>query len=199
MTIQNDAEKELLRKINQCDDDAFREIYDKYWLSLLNAAYKRLQNLQDAEEVVQDVFINLYERRSVLEVRGSLEAYLHTAVRYKVYNKFRDWIQLNKIYKIGNIEDSDHAVPAHHLVEFKDTEESFHKAVCKLPPKCKEVYLLSRNNELSNKQVAEKLGISINTVEKHIGRALQILRREMDQYRFGCYFLLLLNYLILTL
>ncbi|WP_316791130.1 RNA polymerase sigma factor [Pedobacter frigoris] len=80
---------ELLDLIRMGDSAAFREIYEKHWSVLLNMSYKRLDRIEIAEEVVQDIFVNLFLRRAELEVRTSLEAYLKTALKYKIFDVFR--------------------------------------------------------------------------------------------------------------
>lgn len=192
MDHENNTDSELLKRMCKDNNRAFRAIYNRYWIILYDAAFKRLGDLRDAEEIVQDVFISLYQRRNELEIKSSLKAYLLTAVKYRVFNKFRKWMREGKIFKIQNLDDVDYKVYPIYRLEEKQIKEYFSKAIDKLPPKCKEVFLLSRNNDLTNKQVAERLGISINTVEKHIGKALQILRHEMNKYRFGSFLYLML-------
>ena len=172
----------LVQRMQQDDQQAFAAIFERYWQLLVDFAFRRLQLQQDAEEIVQDVFIKLHERRHELDIHTSLNAYLHTAVRYRVYNKYRDWLKQRKSFLIPNLDDVDYSLPAVDTAAYKDMETSIRKAVLKLPEKCREVFLLSREQQLSNKEVAEKMGISVNTVEKHIGKALRILRIELDKY-----------------
>lgn len=78
----------LVSLIRQGDREAFSILFEQFWKSLLSYAGKRLVLPQDAEEVVQEVFVNLWERRESLQINSSIDAYLHTAVRYKIYNRY---------------------------------------------------------------------------------------------------------------
>lgn len=172
----------LLQRMKQGDQQAFATIFEQHWRQLVDFAFRRLQLLQDAEEIVQDVFVRLYERRQELDIQTSLSAYLHSAVRYRVYNKYRDWLRQKKSYLVPNLDDIDYAIAPTDTISYKELENHIRQAVHRLPEKCREVFLLSREQHLSNKEVAEKLGISLNTVEKHIGNALRVLRQEMEKY-----------------
>ena len=87
----------LVSLIQQNDREAFAILYDQYWKQLLSYAGKRLVLPQDAEEVVQEVFVSLWERRHTLDISGSLDAYLHTAVRYRIYNRYRDYLRKKQV------------------------------------------------------------------------------------------------------
>jgi len=174
-------ESVLVPLLQQGDKGAFAAIYDYYWQPLIDFAYKRLKSLEDSEEVVQEVFINLFERRTTLEIHTSLNSYLKTAVRYKVYNKYREWLSNKQQHRIAHLEDVAE-LPGIDTLEYKELNEKLHESINKLPEKCREVFILSREEKLSNKAIADRLGISINTVEKHIGKALQILRNDLHQY-----------------
>lgn len=159
---------------------AFSAIYNRYWQELLDYAYRRVNLQQDAEEIVQDVFVRFYQRRNEIEVHTSLSAYLYTAVRYKVYSKYREYFQKRKIEFIPNLEDVDYSLPESDVFAYKELESKVHATIQKLPEKCREAFLLSRNEQLSNKEIAAKMGVSVNTVEKHIGKALRTLRAELE-------------------
>lgn len=168
--------------MQQDNEQAFAAIYNNYWQSLLDFAGRRLQLQEDAEEVVQDVFVSLYQRRKELDIHGSLSAYLHSAVRYRIYNKYRDYLQKKKLLLIPNLEDVDYSLPELDPVSYKQLEGKIREAIQQLPEKCREAFLLSREAQLSNKEIADQMGISINTVEKHIGKALRVLRLELEKY-----------------
>ena len=140
--------------------------------------------MEDAEEVVQEVFINLWERRMELNIHFSLSAYLHTAVKYRVYNKYRDWLRRNKAWKIPDLEDVDYNLPALDQLAYKELELKLRTAVSKLPQRCREAFVLSRDEHLPNRTIAERLNISVNTVEKHIGKALLLLRAQLYDKRY---------------
>jgi RNA polymerase sigma-70 factor (ECF subfamily) len=157
--------------------DAYETIYRRYVHSLLKAAYKRLEDKQQAEDLVQDVFFRLWDKRERLRVTN-LSAYLHTAVRYEILN----YVSRNK-------------APLHFYAPFEavlmetDTPESqllakeFVGLVLKyaetLPARRKEVFLLHIKNKLSVKEIAAYLKISEKTVYNHLGIAMNDLRTNI--------------------
>ena len=90
-------EEQLIEFLRSGDHAAFTEIYNRYWEKLANAAYQRLHSREDAEEVVQEVFVNLYSRRKELSPKSTIEAYLKTALKFKVIDAFN----LSEVYKIS--------------------------------------------------------------------------------------------------
>lgn len=169
----------LVSLIKQDDREAFAILYDQFWKPLLSYASKRLVMPQDAEEVVQEVFVNLWERRHSLDINGSLDAYLHTAVRYRVYNRYRDYLKAKQFSRVPGLEDVDYSTPALEMLEYRELEVKVQNALNTLPCRCREAFMLSREEHLPNKIIAKRLGISVNTVEKHIGKALQLLRLKL--------------------
>lgn len=167
-------------------------LFDCYWERLADFAFKRTRSLEDTEEIVQDVFIKLFERRAALEVHTSLEAYLFTAVRYRVYNKIRDRIQIRKMHQaVANVDES-HAL-SEHLLEYKEMERHIRQAIERLPEQCRKVFILRREYQLSNRRIAERLNLSINTVEKHMGKALRLLKEELSKQDIAIALLLLIS------
>lgn len=169
----------LVSMIKKDDREAFAILYNQYWRSLLTYASKRLPTIQDAEEVVQEIFINLWERRHTLEISGSLDAYLHAAVRYKIYNRYRDYFNNHQAHLIPGLDEVEDITATDEQLDHKELESKMRSAIDSLPCKCRDAFLLSRESSLSNKNIAQRLGISVNTVEKHIGKALRLLRLKL--------------------
>lgn len=169
----------LVSLLKQDDREAFAILYDQFWKPMLSYAGKRLVLPQDAEEVVQEVFVSLWERRHSLDIHGSLDAYLHAAIRYRIYNRYRDYLKRKQAFKIPGLEDVDYGTNASDVLECRELEKKLQQAMNALPGKCKQAFLLSREEKLSNTTIAKRLGISVNTVEKHIGKALQLLRLKL--------------------
>ena len=158
----------LIQLLQQGNREAFSILYDHYWKNLLSYAGKRLMVLEDAEEaeeVVQDVFVNLWERHENLEITGSLSSYLQGAVRYKIYNKYRAHLQRKQAWKIPLLEDADYSAPAMDSLSFRELQEKLKDAIQRLPEKCREAFILSREHQLSYKEISERMGVSVNTVE----------------------------------
>jgi RNA polymerase sigma-70 factor (family 1) len=169
------------------DGAAFNEIYERYWSLLYQSAFNVLRDEDACLDVIQEVFIWFWEHRSELVVK-SVKAYLLVAVKYKVANYIRNGKVRESFYeRIPKIElDSDFPDEALEVKELKEMIASF---VMELPERCQEVFNMSRNEHLSNKEIAERLGITEKTVENQINKALKRLKLNLG--RFSVFFSLL--------
>ena len=176
------SERELIEMLQIGDERAFKELYHGYWDMLLDSAFKRLGSIEQAEEIVQDIFVSLYVRRDNLHINTSIEAYLKNALKFKVFDVFRRQITHEKY--IDNTLKSLHngTITPDEALQIKELKEKIDQVTQQIPEKCREVFLLSRVENLSNKKIAELLGISVSTVEKHISKATGILRTNFKEY-----------------
>lgn len=153
----------------------FKELFDLYWFKLYVIANNVLQNEAEAEDVVQELFINLWDRRASLVI-DNLGGYLYTAVRYSVAKKLgKRPLQKNHEELFEAIQDKANLESA---LELNDLIDFIRGKIDELPDRCKEVFELSRFQQLSNKEIAEKLNISTSTVENQINKALKNLRDD---------------------
>ncbi|MBO9674211.1 MAG: RNA polymerase sigma-70 factor [Sphingobacteriaceae bacterium] len=175
------SEHELLLSLKKGDHDAFTAIYNTYWEEMANTAYQRLRSREDAEEVVQEVFVSLYIRRDHINPKTSLISYLRTALKYKVIDAFRAQ-QLHSKYLCTIINNSiePDASPDERLC-IKELQQNIREIIEKLPSKCQEVFLKSRFEQLSHQGIADNMGISISTVKKHLYKASQVLKKELKK------------------
>lgn len=163
------------------DPHAFAEIYHTYFPLLLNIAYKKLDSRQLAEDLVQEIFVALYQNLDKLEISCSLSAYLNKAIRFKIMNEYRS--------KAVRIHYSKNVFPFHlcktdfSSLEVKELSHKLERVYDRLPRKCRQVFVLSRKEGLSQKAISQKLDISLSTVEKHIGKALKIFKDELQEYK----------------
>lgn len=172
----------LFTWVKQSDVKAFRELYNRYWSLLVSSAYKRLRSKERGEDIVQNIFIDLYSRRAAIELTTSLKAYLHQALRFRVFNEHRSELIRNRYQKIHFFSHHckiDFSIP----LERKELETKINTILHKLPERCQQVFLLSRKENLSNKDISLVLNITISTVEKHISRALYTLRSQIQYYQ----------------
>jgi RNA polymerase sigma-19 factor, ECF subfamily len=175
-TILTDAA--LWDLVSRGHPDAFESLYNRHWASLLDEAYRRLQIREDAEEIVQEIFIDLYIRKDTIVIEYSITAYLHRAVQFAVYKKIRSYIADRKYQQLAKLQLSRLPDPIIHA-EYNDLASSLQKAISSLPQKCREVFLLSRERGLSHHEIARQTNISQSTVEKHISRAIKSLRKAI--------------------
>jgi len=172
------SDNDLIVQLRMGNKNAFAEIYDRYWEILLNAAYQRLRSREDAEEVVQEVFVNLYFRRCEIDPKSTLEAYLKTALKFKVIDAYR--VQQLHYRHIDNVIAETNLLPItpDNQLEIKEFKQIILSACKKLPEKCREVFIMFRFGELSHQEIADREAISVSTVKKHLHKAMIFLREE---------------------
>jgi RNA polymerase sigma-70 factor (ECF subfamily) len=175
------TDETLLSLVADGDKEAFTMLYRRYWESLFSTAARALRSKTDAADLVQDIFLSIWNRRNDLRVTGSLAAYLQTSVRYKVIKYIeknvtrRDYlILLTEV--LVNYQPPD----AESTLQIKELQHVIQSAVAQMPNKMREVYQLSRKHHLSHKEIAERLDISDETVKKHIQHALQIIKTAIS-------------------
>lgn len=165
----------LINEIKNGSEIHFKELFNIYWSKLYVIANNVLQNEADAEDVVQELFINLWDRRATLVI-DNLGGYLYTAVRYSVAKKLsKRPLQKNHQELFEAIQDN---VNLETSLALNDLIDFIRGKIDELPDRCKEVFELSRFQQLSNKEIAEKLNISSSTVENQINKALKSLRED---------------------
>lgn len=185
------SETELTELLQQDSLGAFREIYVRYWKALYGEAYKRLKDKDQCEEIVQELFAGLWNKRMALQIDGTLGGYLYKSVGYRVIDQYRREMVRAKhraLFK-AVYSEADHSTE--NAIMLKDLEQSINLAVGQLPDKCRSVYELSRVEHKTNKEIAEYLGISEKTVENHLTRALKKLRVSLGNYYILLLFLLI--------
>ncbi|WP_158797264.1 RNA polymerase sigma-70 factor [Pedobacter sp. L105] len=176
MTPYNELTDDALTTLLKEEDHAaFTEIYKRYWEKLFVVANNRLNDENDAEEVVQDVFFSIWKRRKTLELQYTLNTYLSVAVKYQVINR-QSSLYKKSIHKELSEEDEGTADATHLWFAERELKEQLTLAINKLPEKCRIVFLRSREDGQTNAQIANDLNISEKTVEAHITRALNILK-----------------------
>lgn len=171
----NDAA--LLVEIRKGNRRAFNVLYDKYWMKVYNIAYKRINDREIAEDVTQDVFVQLWTRNTDAIILD-LSSYLYTATRNGVFNR------LGKEEKYTTLPDGAENIEnqfgsADSKMLHAEFLSAFTALVDALPEQQRMVFKLKFNENLSSRQIADKLHISPKTVRNHIGRALATLKSEL--------------------
>lgn len=170
---------ELVSLLKNGDEAAFTEIYNRYWDKLFAVAYQRVDVESEAEEIVQDVFLSLWNRRMQLELSHTISTYLSVAVKYQVINKMSRWHR-QKIH-LGTVIDREQGVESTDLwFNEKELRQQLELIVDTLPQKCRIVFLMSREEGKSTKQISESLQISEKTVEAHITKALKEIKSSLN-------------------
>ena len=161
----------LLELLKKDDEKAFSLLFESYYVPLCRYARLILKSEQPAEEVVMNVFIYIWENRARIGIKSSLCAYLFRSVRNRCINYLRDndpSVYLSDVMvELCSEENRDMEVEELNFIE---------EAILSLPDKCRDVFLKSRNEEMSNREIAEQLNISVKTVEAQITKALKAIR-----------------------
>lgn len=183
------SEKQLLQQLKKNDEHALTQLYKAHWQPLFLSAYNVLKDKKASEDIVQEIFLQLWLRRDTLDVRESLKAYLSTAVRYQVFHHIRK-ASKNKLV-LKNEEALFAESPEEGLLR-KDLCGQVHKVVEDLPERCRLIYRLSREEQLTHKEIAHRLNISIKTVENQLTIALRRVRHYLEEYSIIAVYWLLL-------
>jgi RNA polymerase sigma-70 factor (ECF subfamily) len=173
---------DIIRQITQGDKNAFEVLFKNHYANLCGYALKYVWELDQAEEIVQDLFFNLWNKKSQLYISSSVESYLFRAVRNaclnylkhkKIQDNYASAVQEN--YSSG-IRLNDNPM------ETLELQKRIDESIESMPPERKKIFLLSRYDGLKYKEIADKLGISVKTVEAQMGKALKYLREELKEF-----------------
>jgi len=177
--LGNFSDYELIALIKQDDFNAFTEIYERYKGALYIHAFHRLRDREEVKDLIQQLFVTLWDNRRTLEVKSHLSGYLFTAVRNRVF-KFIAHQRVDSSY-ISFVEQSINIGECitDHLVRERELLRIIDKEIAALPPKMREIFNLSRNVQLSHKEIACQLELSEKTVRNQVNNALKILRVKL--------------------
>jgi len=171
----DDCQLQALLKIG--DRRAFTEIYDRLWEKLYQHAFRILQDRETAMDVLQEIFVWLWENRQTLKIRF-LEGYLKMAIRYKVANYLRhDKVKIQVLERVKLEQETPWS--EEEPFELKELKLVIDQFTAQLPRKCGEIFYLSRHEWLTNPEIAKKLQLSEKTVENQLTIALKKLRMHL--------------------
>ncbi len=182
LIVIQDKDQHLLAALQQGDEAAFDALFRKWYEPLVRyAAAMADGNVDEAEDLVQQVFVKFWEQREALLVQYSTKAYLYRMVHNSALNRLRSFRAKERYseHQIRSMENTHEASPEHSDSEL---QQRYKKALSLLPPQCRQVFELSRFEALKYREIADQLGISIKTVETQMGKALKILRHELADY-----------------
>ncbi|MEM8506993.1 MAG: RNA polymerase sigma-70 factor [Bacteroidota bacterium] len=156
-------------------------IYEQYAPKLYNYALRFSKDEQMAKEVVQEVFVTLWEKRDSITIEGNLEAYLVKLAKFKLIDHHRKIKRLEKLYASVKVNESEALTPEDHLA-YEGTKATIFNIFKGLPKKAQRIFLLSRKAGMTNKEIATNLNISEKTVEYHIKKSLKRFRDSILSY-----------------
>jgi RNA polymerase sigma-70 factor (ECF subfamily) len=178
-TYQSFSDQALLTLLQQGDKEAYAEIYDRYKNLLYTHAYKKLGDPEEVKDVLQELFAYLWNKRADIPVTMNLSGYLYAGIRNRILNLLSHKQVENKY--IVSIQQfiQEGAYTTDLAIREKEFADLIQKEIDLLPPKMREVFLLSRSAHLTHQEIAEKMSISEQTVAKQVTNALKILRGRL--------------------
>lgn len=174
------SDQELIALFKNGDQVAYTEIYNRFKGVLHLHAYKKLGNFEEAKDTVQELFVQFWHARENIPVAANLSGYLYQSLRNRVFNIIaHKKVESKYIDSIGSFWDEGYAITDYRVRE-KELSEKIEAEINNLPAKMREVFILSRKQHLSHKQIAQNLYISESTVKNQIKNALRILKSRLD-------------------
>ncbi len=172
------SDTELLNRLKNHDNEAFEILYRKYWKQLFDYLYVKTHDSNAAEEIVQDLFVTLWEKRETLQII-LLQNYLFTSAKNRVIDYYKQ-----KIFEqLDDVQAP--AVAPNYPLFLEELETALHEAVTLLPTKTQVIFKLNRLEGKSAKQISEELQLSERTVEYHITQAIRTLKIQLKDYLFA--------------
>jgi RNA polymerase sigma-70 factor (family 1) len=178
----NTDSKLLINRLKRGEEAAYEMLFREYYQLLTVFANKYVRNIETSKEIVQDLFVHLYEKRNQLDINSSLKSYLfrstqNRSINYinaqKIRNKYAEHVKFNTSIEENSLENE---------VNKTELEHALYMAIDDLPPKCQTIFKMNRFEGLSNSEIAEKLSLSKRTIETQISKALKILRIKMKPF-----------------
>lgn len=180
------GDEELVTLLQKGERQAFDEIYDRFWDKLFVTAANRLGDADEAEDLVQDIMLRLWNNHETLFIQISLSAYLAVAIKYEVINFLAKKKRYENYASSADLSETDNSTE--NSLQFKEIQSRLAKLVKSLPEKCQMVFLLRYEQGLSRKQIAEKMGLSQNTVVSHLKKAIKTLRTGLKSILFSFFY-----------
>lgn len=187
-TYKNLNDNELYDCLTQDNEEALTILYNRYWKRMIYKAALKLDSDTDAEEVVQDTFMDIWNSRHRIKIQYSFQTYIAAIVKYKVMAKLaaNKKIPYEATDNVYQLQVPDHSTQ--QWLQFSDLQTEIESVVQMLPEKCQIVFRMSREDGLSDRKIAEELNISQKTVEAHISKALKYLRNTIRFIRSASFF-----------
>ena len=185
-------ERSLILRLIEGDEDAFCELYATYKNRLIYFAMRFLKSREYAEDVFQDAFTVVWQSRRFINPDASFSSYLYTIMRNRILNQLRNAANEEKLKESILSQALDYTEDTKREVMLNDLKSLISHALQQLTPRQREIFEMSREAQLSHKEIADKLGISVNTVQEHISTSLKLIRTYLIKYSGSEYVDLLL-------
>ena len=179
--LKNRSKEELIQKqLHAGEVVALEYLFHQYYDDLCRYTFVFTKDLAIAENIVQDLFVYIWEHRETIEIHLSFESYLYQASRYKALNYKRD--NSHKVDKLSLLKEQyidKVSVGADEIIEFKELNQIVSEAIDLLPDRCQQIFRLSRTDELSYREIAELMNISISTIDNQVNTAIKKIKTHV--------------------
>jgi RNA polymerase sigma-70 factor (ECF subfamily) len=177
-----ETDNTLFQQIRQGNRHSFEQLFRSYYAPLCVFARKYIKDTDDCEEIVQGFFLKLWEKRKSIDINTSVKNYLFSSVRNRCLNqlKHQKIMQAHQAEILNTSSESDFG--SNYFMEI-GLVEKIEQSIAALPPKRREIFILSREQGLKYREIADQLGISIKTVETQMGQALKEMREKLRDYK----------------
>jgi RNA polymerase sigma-70 factor (family 1) len=192
MFITTTNEEEILKALRDGDEEAFLKIYETYWYQVFKIAYKRLGKKDVAQELTQDLFLKLWEKRGELKPL-KLANYLSVSIKNAVIDHINAGLVANKYVDFYKSYAEQSSTTTENVVVFDDLSAAIEKGLLKLPVKTQEVFKLSRLDHWAPGKIARHLNLSEKTVGYHLTKSLKFMRTYLREYLLTGVFILLVH------
>jgi RNA polymerase sigma-70 factor (ECF subfamily) len=169
------------QNISSLNKESFEKLFKEYFKPLTSFAFKFVKDIDDAKSIVHDVFMKLWKKKDEIDMSRSVKSYLFTSVNNRSLNFIRDHKKFTDDEFIMDIQHDENWEPANEMTA-DEIQKKVDATLESISPKVKQVFQMSRNEGLKYKEIAEKLGISVKTVETHMSTALKALRENLKEY-----------------
>ncbi len=173
----------MVLRLREGDRASFKVLYQEYAPRLFAFSRRYFISDEDAEEIAQEVFLRIWEKRENIDENQSFSSYVIQAAKHRIFNGFRKKVNEQAYLDFVIFGSKSSESFTEHTVEYRELLEKAENAIKSMPPKRREIFRLSREQGLKNKEISEKLNISIKTVENQMGQALRYLRDQLSDYQ----------------
>jgi RNA polymerase sigma-70 factor (ECF subfamily) len=174
-------ELDIIKRLNTSDEGVIKVLFDEYYEYLCRSIYRVVPDASISEDIVQEVFMELWKKRETININTSIKAYL----RRSALNRALNYLRKNKVRFEEEVDIPDlgsHDTGGQANLEATELEQRIHRIIDALPERCRIIFGMSRFEEMSYKEIAEALDISVKTVENQMSKALKILRVKLEPY-----------------
>lgn len=184
ISIEQLEEQLLLRQLKRGNMDSYEIIFHRYYTAYFHFAKGMLKDEKAAEDIIQNVFMKIWINRETLEETKSIKNYIYVLTKREILNHFRakyyTQVTLTEEIQKYDIPEENKAL----ALDYEELKESVQQVINHMPPRRRHIYYMSRLKSVPNKDIAQQLGISIRTVEKHLELATRMFRKQLGEFFF---------------